>query len=252
MKRTALPFFEEHSEPLDVRISEALHKIGLALKHESWTRASAEGLSPTQGQVLALLSTLEGATGSELARRLGVTLPTISDSVGALVAKGLVTKEPDPRHPRASLLWLTRAGAAAAARAKAWPEFLAQAASSLEPHEQEAFHSGLLKMIRTLQEQGRIPISRMCVTCRHFRPRVHEGPLPHHCNLVDAPMADRHLRLECPDHEAALASADEAPVAFGDEPRQARAGETRAAAANEARPAPARKRPARTSKGGRS
>jgi hypothetical protein len=58
-------------------------------------------------------------------------------------------------------------------------------------------------MIRALQEQGQIPVSRMCVTCVHFRPRLHDGPLPHHCAFVDAPMADRHLRVDCKEHEEA-------------------------------------------------
>jgi hypothetical protein len=62
----------------------------------------------------------------------------------------------------------------------------------------------LVKMIRTLQERGEIPVSRMCVTCRFFRPRVHDDPTrPHHCAFVDAPFGDRSLRLECADHEAA-------------------------------------------------
>ncbi len=38
-----------------------------------------------------------------------------------------------------------------------------------------------MKMIRSLQEQGQIPVSRMCVTCVHFRPqrppRRHAAPL---------------------------------------------------------------------------
>jgi hypothetical protein len=77
---------------------------------------------------------------------------------------------------------------------------------ALDEAEREAFFSGLLKMIRTLQEEGRIPVHRMCIQCRFFRPNVHDAPLPHHCALVDAPMGARHLRLDCAEHEEADAT----------------------------------------------
>jgi DNA-binding MarR family transcriptional regulator len=195
--------FDEQSEPIDRRIAVGLQKLGLALKHREWSQASDDGLSPTQGQILAALA-LEGPlSGSELAARIGVTLPTISDSARALVDKGAVDKRPDPRHPRASLLALTARGRALARRVSTWPDFLASAVGELSPPEQEVFLAGVVKMIRSLQDRGLIPTSRMCVTCRYFRPNAHAGAaLPHHCDFVDAPMADRHLRVDCDDHQA--------------------------------------------------
>ena len=56
-------------------------------------------------------------------------------------------------------------------------------------------------MIRTLQEKGRIPVARMCVSCRFFQPFRHDNPArPHHCAFVDAAFGDEELRLDCPDH----------------------------------------------------
>jgi hypothetical protein len=120
-----------------------------------------------------------------------------------LVDKQLVDTKPDPRHPRASLITLTPTGRTRARKALSWPEFLASAVATLSETEPAAFLSGLVKMIRALQENGQIPTNRMCVTCTHFRPNVHDGPLPHHCALVDAPMATRHLRLDCAEHQQA-------------------------------------------------
>ncbi|MFO0568067.1 MAG: MarR family winged helix-turn-helix transcriptional regulator [Polyangiaceae bacterium] len=207
MARASLPQFAESSEPLSARIASGLHKIGMAMKQQSWQQANEEGLSATQGQILAALVSHGPLTGSELSSRLGVTLPTISDSVRALVEKRLVTKSPDPRHPRASLLTPTKKGVVLGARARSWPEFLASAVHELSPEEQTAFFSGVVKMIRSLQEQGHVPTSGMCVTCTHFRPNVHPGTSPHHCALVDAPIADTELRLDCPEHELASESA---------------------------------------------
>ncbi len=203
MSTKRLPYFDANTQPLASRIVTGLNKIGLAMKQQAWQQANSEGLSATQGQILASLVADGPLTGSELSERLGVTLPTISDSVRALVEKQLLTKSPDPRHPRAKLLAPTTEGKALGGRARSWPEFMAAAVTELSPEEQQAFFSGVVKMIRALQEQGLVPVSGMCVTCTHFRPNVHGGAAPHHCALVDAPIAGDQLRLDCAEHELA-------------------------------------------------
>lgn len=203
MSRKSLPVVDESAEPLASRIATGLHKIGLAMKQQSWQQASGEGLSATQGQILAILVEAGPLTGTELGERLGVTLPTISESVRVLVEKGFASKSPDPRHPRASLITPTRKGATLGARARSWPEFMAGAVQDLTVEEQRAFFSGVMKMIRALQEQGLVPLSGMCVTCTHFQPNVREGEAPHHCALVDAPLAGAQLRFDCPEHQRA-------------------------------------------------
>lgn len=198
-----LPTFDESGEPLASRIATGLYKIALAMKQQTWQQASSEGLSATQGQILAVLVAHGPLTGSELSQRLGVTLPTISDSARVLLDKKLLTKSADPRHPRASLLEPTKKGAALGARARAWPEFMAAAVRDLTQEEQRAFYSGVVKMVRTLQEQGLVPLSGMCVTCTYFRPNVRAGAAPHQCMFVGAPLANERLRLDCDDHELA-------------------------------------------------
>ena len=190
--------------PLDQRIATGLHKLGLALKHQTWALASEQGLSPTQGQILAVLGAEGPLSTSEVAARLGLGLPTVSEAVTTLTGKRLVRRAADPRHHRARLLRLTAGGTRLAMRTRAWPEFLATAVGVLSEAEQATLLTVLMKMIRTLQEQGRIPTSGMCATCVHFRPNLHDGAMPHHCAFVDMPMAPRELRLECADHVAAL------------------------------------------------
>lgn len=59
-------------------------------------------------------------------------------------------------------------------------------------------------MIRLLQDEGRIPVARLCVTCAFFRPHVHaDRERPHHSADVDAPFGDRQLRVNSPDHAEA-------------------------------------------------
>jgi len=197
-------------EPLDKRVTIGLAKIGMALKQQAWAEAGGRGLTPTQGQVLALLrANPDGLRLGVVAEQLGVTAATTSDSVTALHRKGLVTKEPTAGDRRGIVVLLTPTGSREAAAAAAWPDFLLEAVGELSTAEQATFLRALVAMIRTLQEKRRIPVARMCVSCRFFRPLVHNDPVrPHHCAFVDAPFGDGELRLDCSDHSAA--SADQA------------------------------------------
>lgn len=207
------PFdFETASDPIAERVSVGLSKIGLALKTKAWRGATPARLTPTQGQALALLrGSSRGLRLDEVATGLGVTAPTASDAVAALVAKGLVLRARSAENRRAVSLTLTPEGTALADEVAAWPDFLLRAVGTLEPAEQAVFLRALMKIIRGLQEAGDIPPQRMCVNCRYFRPNRHDSPdRPHHCAFVDAPFGDRHLRLDCQEQEPA--SPDEAEV----------------------------------------
>jgi DNA-binding MarR family transcriptional regulator len=191
---------------LQQRIIVGLSKIGLALKSRSWQDASQQGLTPTQGQILALLHSkgIGGMRLSELANELGVSAATSSDTVTTLVEKGLVQKCKAVDDGRAIAISLTPKGQKIAAQASDWPDFLLDAVGELSEAEQEVFLKGLIKMIRKLQEQKQISVARMCVNCSFFRPNVYDNlEHPHHCAFVDAPFGDRALQLDCPDQVTA-------------------------------------------------
>jgi DNA-binding MarR family transcriptional regulator len=196
-------FFDEHSLPLDQRLATGLHQLGLAVNHEERQHALRSGLSTTQARILTLLSLEGDKTPRDVSNFLGVSLPTVSDSVQALVNKGLVTRRPDPRHRRATILTLTRTGRVEGRRSASVPEFLATAIGTLSDAQQERLLPTLVLLLRALEENGQLPAQRMCLTCTFFRPHVHEASHPHHCALVDAPMGPTHLRLACDEHEIA-------------------------------------------------
>lgn len=207
MKQPAHPASDafESGSPLGMRLVVGLSKIGLALKSQAWSRAPAEGVTPTQAQILVLLrDRAAGARLSAIAETLGVTAPTASDAVASLVAKKLVIRDRDKEDARAVRFRLSRGGRSIAARAGTWPDFLQAAVGTLDAAEQTVFLRALVKMIRALQEAGDIPVQRMCVDCRFFRPHAHRDPQrPHHCAFVDAPFGEHHLRIDCADQDAA-------------------------------------------------
>ncbi len=185
-------------------VAAGLAKIGLVLRQEAWRGRERHGLTPTQGQILALLRARGGLRLGEIAAGLGVTAPTASDSVAALAAKGLVDKRRGRGDGRGVSVELTGAGARAAEATAEWPDLLLAAIDELTPAERAVFLRGLSKMIRSLQEQGRIQTARMCGTCRYFRPFAHPDALrPHHCDYVDAAFGEQELRLDCAEHEQA-------------------------------------------------
>jgi DNA-binding MarR family transcriptional regulator len=202
----ALNPFENDSSSVGRRIATGLSKISLAMKSRAWAEGTDRHLTPTQGQILALLRLRAhpGLRLTELAEGLGVTAATASDAVSALEEKGLVQKGRQEQDGRALQIVLTASGKREADRACGWPDFLLQGIAALSPAEQAVFLRGIVKMIRSLQDLNEIPVSRMCVTCQFFQPNVHNSPTrPHHCAFVDAPFGDGHLRLECPDHQPA-------------------------------------------------
>lgn len=187
------------------RIVSAISRIATVMRGGVWQFATQEGLNPAQAEMLQLLlARREGVRLSWLAQQLAISPASASDSVAALVAKGLVQKARAADDGRAVALLLTQAGADLAQRAGQSLAFAGTAVGSLPAVTQEALLSGLLQLIGQLQLNERFPEIRTCVTCRHFQPNRHaDAAAPHHCGLVDAPLPQRLLRLDCPEHIAA-------------------------------------------------
>lgn len=193
------------SSSLAKNVVTGLSKISLAIKTSAWQEGSRAGLTPTQAQALVLLRRGGASRLGELAEELGVRSSTASDAISALMAKGLLRKKRAAEDPRALAIELTDRGQAKAAEAANWPDFLIEAVEALDQEEQRVLLRALAKMIKRLQDLGRIPVARMCVTCKFFQPYAHDDPWrPHHCHFVDAPFGDHQLRLDCPDHQEAL------------------------------------------------
>lgn len=192
--------------PVPERVVAGLAKIGLALRSQGWQEAGRRGLTPTQAQILRLLPppAEQGLRLGEVANALAVTPATASDAVRSLVEKGLVRKSVSGADRRAVELYLSPAGRRELDQIAGLPDFLRAGVEALDAKEVEAFLRSLIKVIRTLQEAGMIPVSRMCVSCRFFHPYAYSDPeRPHHCAFVDAPFGDGDLRLDCSDHDPA-------------------------------------------------
>lgn len=186
------------------QIAFALSRLAVLFRAVGWRVARDHGLTPTQAEILSHVARRGPSRGVDIAEALGVTSATLSDSASTLVGKGLATRMPDADDGRASLLALTGRGAQLGGELPNAPPALTAALGSLPAGDIAATLRTLVRVIRALQEAREIPVQRMCVTCRHFRPHVHDDVArPHHCAFVDAAFGDAKLRIDCGDHEEA-------------------------------------------------
>lgn len=190
---------------VSARIVTSIGRIASVMRSGMWEFATAEHLNPTQAEMLQLLQgRKQGVRLSWLAAQLSISAASASDSVSALVSKGLLYKARAEDDGRATALFLTPEGAAMAARIGGALGFAEQAAAALPASQQAELLTGLFKLIAQLQKTDRFPEMRACLSCRFFEPNAHPGkPAPHHCKLVDAPLSVPLLRTDCLEQEPA-------------------------------------------------
>lgn len=197
--------FDAPSAPLPDRLRDGLDRIAAVLRADEWSSANSVGLNPTQAHVLAFLAGRDnGIRVKDIAAHLGVTQPTATDCIAALERKKLIKKTADANDARAVVVRITKRGRELFRAIGMAASTTDAALGALAPAEQADLLLLLIKLVRSLQMAGAIPVQRMCVTCHHFRPNVHrDAQNPHHCAFVNAAFGARNLRLDCADHEQA-------------------------------------------------
>jgi len=187
---------------ISARIVTAIGRIATVLRAGMWEVSTGEGLNPAQAEILHLLQhRTRGVRLSWLAKQLSISAASASDSVAALVSKGLVRKAKADDDGRATALHLTPEGEAVGARLAHALAFADTAASSLPKEQQVQVLTGLFKLIAELQKTDRLPELRACLSCRHFEADKYPGAeVPHHCALVNAPLPISFLRIDCAEH----------------------------------------------------
>jgi DNA-binding MarR family transcriptional regulator len=141
---------------------------------------------------------------SDLAADLDMTVPVTVATSGALAREGLIQMRPCPSYaPDDVRVGLTAAGRAAIPRLSNWAGALLGEIAHLDEQTQREVLRHVAEQITRLQREGRIPVTRICVTCRYFEGYADPGAAaPHHCWYLDVPFGYRQLRLRCPDQSA--------------------------------------------------
>ena len=137
---------QEH-EPVGLLIGAARRRI----KQAVFARVRRHRLSPQQFWFLIAILELEGLSMRELGQRARVDPPTTSRIVTALVARGLLRVEADPRDRRRARLRLTPKGRGLAEQVHPIAaEIRGSVEEGLTPREGEALRSLLHRVIANL------------------------------------------------------------------------------------------------------
>ena len=199
-------------QQLTRRLRDGLDRICAVMRADQWTIAGTAGLNPTQLHALTFIAgrAEKGLRVGAVAAQLGVTQPTATNSIAALVRKGLLTKKADPDDPRAVSVRITPSGRDVVRGIGLVITATERALETLPQQEQTELLRLIVKTIRALQVAGAIAPQRLCVTCKFFRAHAHENPnAPHHCDYVDAAFGVEALRIDCAEHEPEPAAQQE-------------------------------------------
>lgn len=155
------------------------------------------GLNPAQWEALRYLARANrfSRTPAALAGFFNSSRGTVSQTLIALEAKGLVEKARSDRDARSFTLALTAAGKAMLAR-----DGETAIARAIDAGGAAAIIAAALEgaLRHTIAQRGGKAFGA-CKTCRHFR----RGAGAHHCALLDEPLTAQDAEAICVEMEAA-------------------------------------------------
>jgi len=190
---------DQHNDPT-TKIVVGLERISEAFRTLLWDHAKERGLSPIQIQILIFVAHHEErlCNVSHLAQEFNLTKPTISDAVRVLANKKQIVKTPSAEDKRAYSIALSESGKAIVNNTENFAAPIQAAVDELPEAIRDAFFQNLSKVIYSLNKAGIIKVQRTCYACRYYR----KAGANHYCQLLEQPLFDRDIRLDCPEFEA--------------------------------------------------
>jgi MarR family transcriptional regulator, organic hydroperoxide resistance regulator len=141
------------------RAMDSLRRIVHALRVATRASERSFGLTAAQHFVLRQLAVLSGQSLSDIAARTRTTQSTVSEVVGGLVRRGLVSRQASARDRRRAELSLTAAGDAVLARTpETVQERLIAGFGSLGERERRALADGLEAWLAASSLDGVAPV----------------------------------------------------------------------------------------------
>jgi DNA-binding MarR family transcriptional regulator len=188
-------------ETAERRLATGLIRLAVAVHDTTDARSAVAERTMAQQQVLLLMARRQDEYPlASLAAELGMPVDAAMAAISTLAREGMVSVGGPSYSPDGVRVQLTERGRRHAPRTLRWAESLLGELGGLDESVQAQLLTIVTEEIAALQREGRIPIAKMCVTCRFFDGYAHPGTQqPHHCWLVDAPFGNQDLRLRCPD-----------------------------------------------------
>ena len=182
------------------RIAELVDRLGRMAHGLQY----ASGLNPAQWEALRFIARANRYSRSPgaIARYLGTTRGTVSQTLIALEAKGYVRRSRCDADRRALTVDLTETGRALIENDPLC--LVLRAAGALDCEEQSRLADGLEGLVRAVQTAKGMPQFGPCLSCVHFLPGNDNRPAEScHCALTDEPIPAGETAKICIEFEAA-------------------------------------------------
>lgn len=185
---------DQQNQSLDAKITAGLERLSQVFRILLWEKAKSYGLSPIQIQLLIFIRyhTQEKTTVSYLAKEFGLTKPTISDAVKALLQKGLIAKQTDDSDSRSYTIALTVAGVELVTSTENYTDPVQNLLSQTGADKEVLWHT-VTALISGLNRAGIIEVQRSCHNCKHYL------STNNYCGLLKVKLASKDIRLDCPE-----------------------------------------------------
>lgn len=192
---------ETQNSSVESKIVVALERLSVAFRVLLWEESKRNSLSPIQIQILIFLlyHSKEKSKVSYLASEFNLSKATISESIGSLLRKGLITRKANPDDTRSYNLQLTAPGMRLAIESADFAAAMVNPLALLATDQKETMLLALLHIIRELNRSGIIAIQRMCFTCAYYS--VTNGS--NYCRLLQSGLANSELRVDCGEYISA-------------------------------------------------
>ena len=190
----------DQNKDLTSKITVGLQRISEAFKVLLWEKAKLYGLSPIQIQILIFIDNHKSEYNnvSYLAKEFNVTKPTVSDAIKALVNKNLISKDFSSEDSRRYSVFLTEEGRQIVSQTQNFAAPLRLQLDEMKTSELEALFNSISKVIYNLNKAGILTVQRTCRACKFYS----ETSKSHYCNLLQKPLHDSELRIDCPEFES--------------------------------------------------
>jgi DNA-binding MarR family transcriptional regulator len=198
MKKTSGFSPEQQLTSLDARLLLSLQRLSDMLKAIQWEQARILGITPLQLQILLFTGHHTAALNrvAYIAMELQLSRPTVSDAAGALVSKGLLRIEDDPRDRRSYSFLLTDAGLEVLEQAEKYTADLYAIVGKRPSREKMNLYQSVFTIVAGLSnEKG--GMQRMCYNCSHYEGNKKRQ---HGCRLLQKKLASAELQIDCMYH----------------------------------------------------
>lgn len=158
----------------------------------------AQGLNPVQWEALRYLARCNALSHSPgaMARYLGSTKGTVSQTVKSLAAKGLVSKQTVGQDRRAVALFLTEAGRAMLVHDAT--QVLQADIAELGEKTRKRLDRALAALLEQQRLRQAEPSFGTCLDCKYYREA--SSGLAAHCMKVNATVSAAETTLICVEH----------------------------------------------------